>query len=662
MKARSLPLPQKLPHGRLARGKAPAAARGTEGMDKILTDELHPPEFMRPPFIQFKRGSNPFKGFCMHSTVRIRFFTVLISALLLGWNRTAAAGDGALKIRGVLPWHNFLCGPSAWNEADYRAYLDRMKELDLNFIGFHCYTGGAERYATYVEPMIRIAYRNVLPEAGFDTGMTARWGYRPLAFGDFAFETGNLFPGGRDFFGADCAVDARSNEERYQKAQALMKRVLVMAHERDIRFAMGFEFGVYPPEFASIVPRGYNIPGTMLPDPTHPCSMEVLRITLDNVLQAYPGVDCIWLWLHEHTGFIQKAGISGEFKRRYETLTPLFADSGSEDAVFTGVWSLLYVQAARDYLSRVAPAVKLIVGGWGGGNQLPAVLTGLDRALPKDVIFTCLNPDQGLKPQLSILEDIAKNREVWAVPWLESDANLWHPQPRVSLLRDHVTLAARQNLAGVVAIHWRTRETDLNLEAFAEFADDPQAPRSVEDFYRKECESRYGPEAGRVLAPFEIQMDREQWFRPLESPEYYPYTPQWGRMPPELAARLNGLLAMIRPLQDDASDSSHRDNLLRLSSNLRFALLLDEAGRRMEPAYRLKERWFTETLPEDERTGKISRASEDIKKAPIEELFDTFRGRTLSRGELGVLSSVNQRLWLQYRELTEFLAGPPAGN
>jgi hypothetical protein len=598
----------------------------------------------------------------MNSTLRKRYFVVLLSVLLLGWSRTARTGDGAFKIRGVLPWHNFLCGPSAWNEADYRAYLDRMKELDLNFIGFHCYTGGAERYATYVEPMIRIAYRNVLPEAGFDTGMTARWGYRPLAFKEFAFGTGGLFPGGRDFFGADCAVDARSNEERYQKAQALMRRVLDMAHERNIRFAMGFEFGVYPPEFASIVPRGYNIPGTMLPDPTHPCSAEILRITIDDVLHAYPGVDYIWLWLHEHTGFIQKAGISGEFKKRYEALSPFFADSGNGEAIFTGVWSLLYVQAARDVLSRVAPAVKLIVGGWGGGNQLPAVLEGLDRALPKDVIFSCLNPDQGLKPQISILEDIAKNREVWTVPWLESDANLWHLQPRVALLRDHVTLAARQNLAGVVAIHWRTRETKLNLEAFAEFADDPYAPASVEDIYRKGCESRYGRKAGRILAPMEIQMDREQWMGPLESPEYYPYTPQWGRMSPELSVRLNALLAKIRPLQDIATDSIHLDNLRWLSSNLRFTSLLDEAGRRMEPAYRLKERWFTGVFSKDERAGEILRASEEIKKVPIGELFAAFKGRTLSRGELGMLCSVNQRLWLQYRELMEFLAGPPVGN
>ncbi|RME92933.1 MAG: hypothetical protein D6766_09155, partial [Verrucomicrobia bacterium] len=62
------------------------------------------------------------------------------------------------RIRGTLPWHNFLSGPTAWDAADYERYLDRLQELGLNYITFHCYTGGAERYATYVEPLIRIEY------------------------------------------------------------------------------------------------------------------------------------------------------------------------------------------------------------------------------------------------------------------------------------------------------------------------------------------------------------------------------------------------------------------------------------------------------------------------------------------------------------------------
>ena len=41
----------------------------------------------------------------------------------------ASAGFAAepFEIRGVLPWHNFLCGPTAWNKADYEVYLDNCK-------------------------------------------------------------------------------------------------------------------------------------------------------------------------------------------------------------------------------------------------------------------------------------------------------------------------------------------------------------------------------------------------------------------------------------------------------------------------------------------------------------------------------------------------------
>ena len=183
-------------------------------------------------------------------------------------------------------------------------------------MGFHCYTGGAERYAPYVEPMIRIEYRDVVPLAGFDTSLTARWGYRPLKVGDFAFGSAKALdlPHGAEAFGADCAVLARDNEDRYRRAQALMRRVLEMAHERGIQMAMGFEFGIHPPEFASIVPPDSWIRGAMLPDPTHPASIEILRATIDDILAKYPGIDWIWLWLHEHTMHVGQAKPSGAFQ------------------------------------------------------------------------------------------------------------------------------------------------------------------------------------------------------------------------------------------------------------------------------------------------------------------------------------------------------------
>jgi len=566
--------------------------------------------------------------------------------------------DSGFKIRGTLPWHNFLSGPTAWNKDDYERYLDRMRDWKLNFIGFHCYTGGAERYAPYVEPMIRIEYRDVIPAAAFDTSLTARWGYRPLAVSDFAFGTSSKFalPAGARAFGADCAILARDNEDRYRRAQELMRQVLEMAHARDIQMALGFEFGIHPPEFASIVPPESWIRGAMLPDPTHPASLEILQATIDDILRAYPGIDWIWLWLHEHTMYVQAAQVSGDFRKLYDQEACLFDTGGGEDAKFTGVWSLAYIRAAYAYIRQRAPQVKIAIGGWGGGVQLPAILQGLDKALPRDIVFTCLNPNQGWAPQPDFMARIARNREVWAIPWLEGDRQLWHLQPRVKLLREHVKLAHDQNLAGIVAIHWRTEETRLNLDTFARCAAEPESQTTVEAIYQGDCAKQFGEEASRKLAPVLAQMDAERWLDPPNSEEYFPYHPRWGRIDAKLKQRLSGVIELTEKLKEQAQADQHKANLAWLNSRLRFTLLLDEVGRKIEPAYELKNRWLAGNVDQAHLGQEIEQAKTELNSAPIQGLFTTYAAGVGSRGELGVLSSLNQKLWLQYRELKAFLA------
>ncbi len=67
-----------------------------------------------------------------------------------------------------------------------------------------------------------------------------------------------------------------------------------------------------------------------------------------------------------------------------------------------------------------------------------------------------------------------------AIPWLESDAYLWHPQPHVSRLREQVLQARADGLQGTVAIHWRDREMRCNLQAFARFARDLRVQEDLE--------------------------------------------------------------------------------------------------------------------------------------------------------------------------------------
>lgn len=565
------------------------------------------------------------------------------------------------NIRGVLPWHNFLSGPTSWNLSDYRIYLDECRKNGINFIGFHNYTGGGERYATYVEPMIKIEYKNILPQACFDNSMTARWGYLPMAVKDFAFDTGKIFqlPVGAEAFGNNGSITSHSSREHYEKAQSLMRDVLKMAHERGIRMAMGFEFGVIPPEYFSLNVAGdcfyWAGESNMIPNPKSQIAAEIHYAAIDDILNTYPDIDYIWMWLNEHSFMgvdVQKALRDKPFARAYQENQALFKEAADSSARFVGVWALEYMKLTYKHLKSKGSRAKLILGGWGGGHQLPSLLKGLDRALPQDIIFSCLNPDLGKSPQPDFLEEIARNRSVWAVPWLEGDHQLSHFQPRVNMMREQVKLAAEQNLDGVIAIHWRTEEPRFNFRTFAHFASDKGTDESVDQLYDRYLTEEFGEEAAKEMTPLLARMDREQIQWNVPSPEFYAYTPEWGlldennvRIRQELVSSGESLLKKLR--------GEKRENLKRFIAMFRFELLLGEVDRAMMPAFILKKK---------EVQGEKINGSQEymdayrlLVSAPVKEMFDTYMERVHSRGELGVLSSLNQRVWREYNDLKIYL-------
>ena len=274
------------------------------------------------------------------------------------------------NIRGVLPWHNFLSGPTSWNLSDYRIYLDECRKNGINFIGFHNYTGGGERYATYVEPMIKIEYKNILPQACFDNSMTARWGYLPMAVKDFAFDTGKIFqlPVGAEAFGNNGSITSHSSREHYEKAQSLMRDVLKMAHERGIRMAMGFEFGVIPPEYFSLNVAGdcfyWAGESNMIPNPKSQIAAEIHYAAIDDILNTYPDIDYIWMWLNEHSFMgvdVQKALRDKPFARAYQENQALFKEAADSSARFVGVWALEYMKLTYKHLKSKGSRAKLIL-------------------------------------------------------------------------------------------------------------------------------------------------------------------------------------------------------------------------------------------------------------------------------------------------------------
>jgi len=122
-------------------------------------------------------------------------------------------------------------------------------------------------------------------------------------------------------------------------------------------------------------------------------------------------------------------------------------------------------------------------------------------------------------------------------------------------------------------------------------------------------------------------------------------------MKPDLRPKLTQVMELTEKLAHGVH-VAQSDNLKWLTATLRFTLLLDTVGQGLEPAYRLRIESLVRGDVTDERMEEARRA---LEAAPVRELFETYASRIRSRGELGVLSSLHQRLWLEYRELQEFM-------
>ena len=142
------------------------------------------------------------------------------------------------------------------------------------------------------------------------------------------------------------------------------------------------------------------------------------------------------------------------------------------------------------------------------------------------------------------------------------------------------------------------------------------------------------------------------------SPEFYPYAPSWGRLTEKHAAAFRKDIVDLQAV-GRGPDPAHREELAWLENYLQFALLLDECGRKIEAAYTLKEGTLAGEITDEAALATGGGSAKDLDAAPLEELFKVFVRRVRSRGELGELSAINQKLWLEVLELRRFLAEIP---
>jgi len=548
----------------------------------------------------------------------------------------------ALKIRGSLPWYNFLNSPTTWNLADHKRFYDQMAKMRMNFVGFHAYD-----YEPFCAVPIDGQYRYGQP---LQTTSQSVWGTVPMKTSEFGFSTGDCFT--REYFGADAAFGYDTPQQGIEQAQDVLSRGLAYARERGIHVCLGFE-----------------VSG----DPSDPTVERDVVLRMRHVLQRYPMISYLWLWQSEGRGSggnepapPRRTGLGNYYARTRHHFDYLQQPSRIAEAVRVSYFAHL----GHNVLSRYAPGVRLIVSGWGGDRWMgfSDFYLGLDKTLPPDVVFAALdNIDPTAAPAVShAYGEVSPGRERWPIPWFESDGggtrrDQWGPQcnvlPFTALCRD----ALAKGSQGLLGIHWRSRGVEEVAAYVSEFAWDPQL--SYEEFYDRFARRCFGPEIGpelsRVLCDLEalgprwtgshgqVECGSFWWFAGDERP--LPENLQKlsaieerlvalrARCPVESVDRLDYLLHMLRWV------TKYDAAALRLlpGGPVETATVAAEAARASESA---------------NRADKAQAAYTALVSAGLGEAFNECAQLLTTRGDLGVLATANGKAYAAYRELQRRVA------
>lgn len=548
----------------------------------------------------------------------------------------------AFKIRGSLPWYNFLNSPTTWNAPDYRRFFDQMAKQRMNFVGFHAYD--SEPFCAYkVDGVFRL---------GAPLANTSRsvWGTVPMKTEEFGFGTGALFA--REYFGADVSLDYRSPEEGVERAQELLAESLRYARERGIHVCVGFE---------------------VTGDPSDPNNERNLELRLRHVLHRYPMIEYLWVWQSEGRG---RGGNQGAPPRNtplgsyYQQVKDHFAYLKEPARIAEAVRVSYFAHLARNIVRHYAPGVRLIVSGWGGDKWMgfSDMYVGLDKTLPADIIFAALdNIDPSAAPQLShAYGELSPDRERWPIPWFESDGggtrrDQWGPQcnvrPFVDLCRD----ALAKGCQGLLGIHWRTRGVEEVAAFTAQFAWNPTL--SYQQFYDSfalRCfGDEYAAEMSRLLQELErlgprwtgargqVECGRFAWFSTADRPR-----PENLRRLAEIDARLSQIQQAIAP--------RHRERVDYLLHMLRWLVKYDQAAMMLQPGGEVPQALERAELARQAGAADSQelalQALKALQAAGLDAAFAELCGTLTTRGDLGVLATANGKAYAAFRDLERRLA------
>jgi hypothetical protein len=554
-------------------------------------------------------------------------------------------GSPVFSVRGVLPWYNFFNSPTAWDPIDHRAFADQLIRSGANFLTFHTYD--AEPFAAYEENGKTMEGAPLLNTA------SPTWGTSGTGVDQFAFGTDKLYSDA--YFGAASTMEGRGTDDAVRLEKAILRDGLIYACKRGLKVGLGFE-----------------ITG----DPTQPEVCERFLRRFNAVLDYYPFLDYVFLWQAETQGaqgfaeqynqhilpvtaspesLLQFYGMERRpvFKRvveRGDGARPFFQDNeaGRRARANEGARLEQFSWLALRALSRREEAPKLVISGWGGEDRLLSAeyYAGLDKILPKDVVFSSLDFISARPRVDSVYHALPADRQRWPIPWLECDGDQWHPQAAVGVYDKMMRDILQGGSQGVLGIHWRTRDVEEAFGFVTAFAWNPSLTAGA--FFQDLALHGYGPASAAAMSDIHRELDAlgYRWVGGGGQNECAPFS--WGPGEPQKAEQLRAL--RVRAAAVSPETRQGRERLAWLIAAMDWTLAYYDAELAAVKAGELVAK--AKSAPDAGQAGQAAaEARELLGSGLLAKAMRAYAARITTRGEYGVLATVNTKAAADWRRL-----------
>jgi len=567
-----------------------------------------------------------------------------------------------LAIRGNLPWFNFLNSPTTWNPQDYKTFFSQMAKQKANLINFHAYDH--EPFCGY-----DITDQQVTMGGPLMTTISEHrwWSPHAVSTKDHLFGTDLFFDRGE--WGCEVGIDMAwtfSPGAATRLQQDMMAEALKYARSRGIRTCLGFE-----------------VSG----DPLDEKVREGLRKRMTHVLEKYP-LDYLGIWQAEHLG-VRGAGGKRENDKApdAEELWSTFSYLKSIKHQAEGVRMARHIRFAHQLIKEVAPHVKMVVSGWGGDQHMKFTdyYEGLDRVVPKDIIFAALdNIDPRSADHVSeVYGKVAPGRQCWPIPWFESDGghsriDQTGPQTNVTAFEPLLKNIVKKKCYGALGIHWRTRNVEDVAGYLYRFAWNPKL--TAEEYFKHYARDHYGPSVAEDMAQKHLRLEefgpqyvgargtvecgskKFWWFSGRANDPLVSYGPNLAGTVPDIS-RFKELEAMstdflTRSFQ--AAEAGARDYAIQYHDLARTIDWLVKRARvgmmiwgEKAPILRLlqgAEALYEQGRIEEART-RVNNILVELDHMNFREALQSLASTCRTRGELGMLATANARYGRYYATL-----------